>query len=246
MNREQRQRGEEVEAAQRFFHRHFGAVPEFEDLPTNSVPDLCALFEGKRIGIELTKALDPNAAARDSFTESVLRTAKLRHEALDGLPGRVTVSLRHNYNPGHHQRNHVGDALGDLVATLWASLEGVTIIRPDAMPPVLAELLTEVRAFATEATTSTHWDTVTAGSVQPINNERLQPIIDNKNRKLADYRKMGCDELWLLIYARPLKPAESWDAATGFYPAQLQSSFDRTFFCDFWRSIELGAGSVSR
>lgn len=246
MNREQRQRAEELEAAQHFFHRHFGVVPEFEDLPTNSVPDLCALFEGKRIGIELTKALDRDTAARDSFTESVLRTAKLRHEALGGLPGRVTVSLQRDYNPDDHLRNAVGAALGDLVATRWVSLDGVTIIDPDAMPLPLAGLVTEVRAFATEGATSTYWDTPTVASVQPINNERLQPVIDCKNRKLADYRKMGCDELWLLIYARPLKSAEMWDAATGFDPAQLQSGFERTFFCDFWRSIELGAGGVSR
>ncbi|WP_315386265.1 hypothetical protein [uncultured Stenotrophomonas sp.] len=242
---ESEQRMDELENATRFFLRHFGTVPVFEDLPTNSRPDLCALFEGKRIGIEMTMAVDSDAAVHDSFAERVLQAAKDQHAARQKdrqhLHGRVIVTLQSGYNPRTARRNSVGALLGDLVADRWPVGKEVAILHPDDMHPEVAGVFKEVRAFSSEGATSTQWETATAWSVQPISVERLQPIIDKKNRLIADYRRMECDELWLLIYARAGKIAEAWDEAVGFDPTELQSAFDRTFFYDFWRSHELPA-----
>jgi len=235
------QRREELENAEDFFRRHFGIVPVFEALPLNSRPDVCVLFQGKRIGIELTRALDRDTAKHDSFAQRVLQAAKVQHASRSGVHGRVTVSLQQGCNPDNIERNNVGAMLGDLVADQWPTGRNIAIIQPEGMPPKVSEVFSKVVAFCNEGAISTRWETDKSFSVQPISVERLQPIITKKNAKLADYRRMGCDELWLLIYARPLKIAEQWDFAAGFDPSELISGFDRTFFYDFWRSLELPA-----
>lgn len=246
MTREELQRKEELEWAARFFHHHFGQVPEFENLPTNSRPDVCVRFNGKRVGIELTRAINPVQAVFDTFTKSLLGAARARHLKLGGLHGRVTVSFRHRFNPNAYHRKKLGIELGEVVAARWTDSDDLTIITPSDLSPELRALVTEVRAFGHQGATFAHWNTPTAARVQPINAQTLQPIIDAKAAGLSDYWTMDCDEIWLLIYARFGKTAEIFDAAAGFDPCALRSGFDRTFFYDSWRSQELAAGSSMR
>lgn len=244
MTREQLQREEEREWVTRFFIHHFNQAPEFEPLPTNSRPDVCVRFNGKRIGIELTRAVDDSHARYDTFRESFLKAASTRHAALKGLHGRITVSFRHCFDPSSYHRKTLGTELGQIVSDRWTKLDGVTIISSAALPPSLRKLITEVRAFVHEGATSAVWTSAVATEVQPIDVQTLQPIINNKAKHLSDYRKMGCDEVWLLIYARFDRAAEVFDEVAGFDPCALQSDFDRTFFYDVWRCHELAVGAI--
>lgn len=243
MTPEESQRKEELECTLNFFRHHFGQVPEFEPLPTNSRPDVCVHFQNKRIGIELTRAIDSTKAVVDSFSAAFLDAARIRHAELGGLPGRVSVSFRHKFNPNVYHRKDLGTELGEIVASLWKAADGLVIIRPEDLPPKLREIVTEVRAFGHEGATYAHWTTVVSAWVQGITAEKLQPIIEKKEKELPAYQQMGCDELWLLIYARVGKSAEVFDEARGFDPSQLRSNFHRTFFYDWWRSKELATAT---
>lgn len=244
MTREELQREEEREWVTRFFLHHFDQSPKFEPLPTNSRPDVCLRFNGKRVGIELTRAIDDSRARHDTFGKSFLKAASMRHAALKGLHGRVTVSFRHGFDPNTYHRRALGNELGQIVADQWTELAGVTVISSAALSPRLRELVTEVRAFVHEGATFADWTSAVAARVQPIDVQTLQPIINNKAKHLSDYRKMGCDEVWLLIYARLGRAAEIFDEVAGFDPSSLQSDFDRTFFYDVWRCHELAVDAI--
>jgi hypothetical protein len=239
MNREELQRREEVEYAARFFKRHFGLVPEFESLPTNSRPDVCVSFGGKRIGIELTRAVNEDQAVFDSFAGYLLDAARERYAELGGLPGMVMVSLRPKFSVRGVRGQALGIELAENVAALWRDPAGTTIIRGDRLSPAVGRVVSQVQAYRVEGARSTYWQSPIAAWVQGITVDRLQPIINRKGDELNVYRRMNCDEYWLLIYARAGKSAEMFDEADGFDSGALTSPFDRTFFYDFWRSKEL-------
>jgi hypothetical protein len=239
MNREELQRREELEYAARFFNHHFGLVPQFENLPTNSRPDVCVSFEGKRIGIELTRAVDEEQAVFDSFAGYLLDAARARYAELGGLPGMVMVSLRPKFPVRGLRGQALGVELAQNVAALWREPTGTTIIPGARLSPAVRRVVSQVRAFPAQGSRTTAWQSPIAAWVQGITVDRLQPIINRKSEELNVYRQMKCDEYWLLIYARPGKSAEIFDEAHGFDSAALTSQFDRTFFYDFWRSKAL-------
>ena len=245
MTREEEQRQEERAHAAGFFRRHFGSMPEFEDLPTNSKPDVCVRFDGKRIGIELTRAVDPVRAIFDSFNADVLKAARARYAELGGFAGMVMVSLRHHYVIKGVNRRALGVQLGEDVARLWTDPGQLQIIKSEELSPDVGRVIREVRAFQSSDAQHTHWQVPVATWVQGITADLLQPIINRKAVELPVYRQMPCDEHWLLIYARIGKAAEVFDEAHGFDSSALMSPFDRTFFYDGWRSKELGTPSQS-
>ena len=245
MNREESQRKEELEYTARFFRYHFGLVPEFENLPTNSRPDVCVKFGGKRIGIELTRAVDKDQAVFDSFASYMLDAAQTRYAELGGLPGKVMVSLRPRFTVRGVRGQALGIELAQDVAALWQNPSGTTIIPGERLSPRVGRVVREIRAFPVEGAQSTLWQSPIAAWVQGITNDRLQPIIGKKGEELDVYRQMGCDEYWLLIYARLGKSAEIFDEAHGFNSDALTSPFDRTFFYDCRRSKELALGGVT-
>ena len=59
---------------------------------------MCVGFGGKRIGIELTRAVDEQQAVFDSFAGYLLDAARARYTELGGLPGMVMVSLRPKFS----------------------------------------------------------------------------------------------------------------------------------------------------
>lgn len=239
MNREEQQRREEQEHVARFFLRHFGYVPQFAKLPTNSRPDVCVQFEGKRVGIELTRAVDSARAVFDTYCAAMLSGARARFAELNGLPGMIMVSMLAKYDPKNAKAYDIGVQLAQDVAAQWIDPAGVTIIERHQLSPVVARVVNSARAFAVQSALATDWQSPVTAWVQGITNERLQPIIDSKAADLPEYRKMGCDEYWLLIYARVGKAAEIFDESHGFDRSTLVSPFDRTFFYDGWRSITL-------
>lgn len=242
MNREEQQRWEELRQVVGFFRKHFDHDPQFEQLPTNSRPDVCVRFEGRRIGIELTRAVDPVRAVFDTYSDALLRGARVRFAELDGRHGTVMVSMRPKYDPKAAKAYDLGLQLAADVAAHWIDPSGINVIEGRQLSPAVARVVSGARAFAVDGMKETKWSAPVASWVQGITNERLQPIIDSKVADLAQYREMGCDAYWLLIYARVGKAAEVFDTALGFDSSTLASPFDRTFFYDGWRSIELAAG----
>jgi hypothetical protein len=241
VTREAAQRAEELQYAANFFSRHFGHVPPFEPLPPNSRPDVCVHFEGKRVGIEMTGAPDSKQAVYDTFAAGLLEGAKERHESLGGMPGGVMVSLRPRFTTAGKFAKALGEKLGEAMTELWLNREVTTVIDSDRLPGDLAGIITRITAFPVEGAKATHWQAPMASWVQGISAETLQPVICRKAKKMEAYRAMGCDELWLLIYAKP-KSSEMFDLVHGFHPAQLHSPFARTFFADPWRTLELATG----
>lgn len=135
----------------------------------------------------------------------------------------------------------LGVELAQLVASLWPDHSKRLVIEPMKLPPALARFVTSVSAYSSVASTGTHWQSPVAAWVRGITVDLLQPIIDRKANELSAYREMGCDEYWLLIYARVGKSAEMLDEAQGFDRHALISPFDRTFYYDAWRTIELAS-----
>lgn len=200
---------------------------------------MCVSFGGKRIGIELTRAVDEDQAVFDSFAGYLLDAARARYAELGGFPGMVMVSLLPKFSVRGLRGQALGVELAQNVAALWREPAGTTIIRGERLSPAVGRVVSQVRAFPVEGARSTLWQSPIAAWVQGITVDRLQPIINKKGEELNVYRQMKCDEYWLLIYARLGKSAEIFDEAYGFDGGALTSPFDRTFFYDFWRSREL-------
>lgn len=188
--------------------------------------------------MELTRAVDDDQAVYDSFAEDMLEAARVRHAELDGLPGMAMVSLLPGFSTRGIYGKTLGVDLGQDVAKCWTDPTETTVIQSKQLSPSLARIVRQVTAFSVDGAQSTHWQAPMATRVQGITADVIQPIIDRKARKLHLYERMGCDELWLLIYARP-RSAEMFDEATGFHRSQLSSPFGRTFFYDPWRIHEL-------
>ena len=239
MNREELQRREEVEYTIRFFKHHFGLVPKLESLPTNSRPDVRLNFEGKRIGIELTRAVDEAQAVFDSFAGHLLNAARAEYARLGGFRGTVMVSLRPQFDTKGLRGRALGVELAQSVAALWREPVGTTMIQGEQLSPAVRQAVSQVQALPQDGEGPTSWLSPVAAWVQGITVDRLQPIINRKGEELSAYRQMNCDEYWLLIYARTGKAAEMFDEADGFDGGTLTSPFDRTFFYDVWRSKEL-------
>ncbi|ALN90170.1 hypothetical protein LG3211_1194 [Lysobacter gummosus] len=175
----------------------------------------------------------------DSFADYLLDAARTRYAELGGNTGMVMVSLRPRFAVRGLRGQALGVELAQDLAVLWREPSGTTIIRGEQLSQAVRRVVSQVRAFPVEGAQSTVWQSPISAWVQGITVDRLQPIIDKKGVELGVYRQMGCDEYWLLIYARQGKSAEIFDEAYGFDSSALTSPFDRTFFYDCWRSKEL-------
>lgn len=237
------QRLEEMHTFTNFFFDRFGVRPEFLERPTNAVPDLAVRFDGKIIGVEATTLVHDNGlAAADSQSYQFLCQTKATFDSLGGFPGYFAVSFRSEAAIRRIDRETVGAMLAREV------LEGTKggddeFIELEVFSPAVAQCVKSVRCVLTPHERGSFWTAPVATWVAGLSNAALQARISAKEAKLAEYRKAGFNEYWLLIYARVGKRAETFDNSTEYEPALLSSQFDRTFFYNYWRNDELGVAS---
>ncbi len=71
------------------------------------------------------------------------------------------------------------------------------------------------------------WRTCRGGSVYS-SEEFLQTALDRKEKRVADYRSNGCDDIWLILVVPRLAPSSFMDEPSSQHI--FTSSFDRAFF----------------
>jgi hypothetical protein len=213
-----------------------------EILREGEAPDFTLSIDGRTVGVEVTQIQkSPAERTRQSYLQEVIRRAREDYAAAGALPR--SVSLHFN---DHAPR--AGDSRRDLASEISAHVAG----QPDdaevhthkwpQLPELMARNLWSLTFWRTEAPVI--WQSVEATWVAPFTVELFQERVDAKHEKLETYREGGFDELWLLIGASQLNPAQRFDWHASFDPGKIRSRFDRTVFCDGWRTFELGQGST--
>jgi hypothetical protein len=96
---------------------------------------------------------------------------------------------------------------------------------PGAIPDQVEELYI-IRPARPDA--ESLWGVSRAGTVPDLTRDRIQETIDEKNAKLAEYRRR-CEEVWLLLVAHGFSPATDLRLAEGFAET-FTFGFDRVFY----------------
>lgn len=215
----------------------------------NARPDFHFTRRGRRIALEVVRAIDnPVARGRGAVNdiERVLGTL-LREASI-----RVDVKLRLSEGEaavlhGRADRGRVieanAHAIVKLAREVAAAQEMVfrrfttrTPVRPlrrgiddPRRLPMLGIDLVDTVMIRPHAETNV----AVKGSAQPWGAGLIQKVIDDKNRKLATYRKTGDEEYWLLVVGS-VGRASNFDVSVT-EGVTFESDFDRTLFLELWQ-----------
>ena len=205
-------------------------------------PDFTLSIDSRTVGVEVTQIQkSPAERARQSYLQEVIRRARDDYAAV-GAPPRC-VSLHFS---DHAPR--AGDSRRDLAREISAHLAGqpddaeVHTQRRSQFSTVMARNVESVTFWRTDEPVI--WQSIEATWVAPFTAAHFQERVDAKHEKLDSYRDRGFDEIWLLIGAGQTNPAQRFDWHASFDPGEIRSRFDRTVFCDGWRTFELGQRST--
>jgi hypothetical protein len=197
-------------------------------------PDCAIELHGTRIGVEVTQ-VQKDEAQRARFTR-VRDLVEQARNTYTNAGGRSRVVHFHLNSRESFRIDRV--ALGKRIARLLLTLgdEDVAITGRD----VPSDLSAFVWGMTTHVASQELWYPSQATWVAPFTVELFQERIDAKRRKLQTYRSKEYAEVWLLICADMANPATQFDNHVDFDPTQVESPFDRTYFCNGWQSFRLG------
>lgn len=221
-------------------------------------PDFLVDLEGRRVGIEVTRLYirgnkskaHPRPGGRpllqevESITNQIVSKARkiyfdagyplLKSEiwfsdqiALDKKKGDQIAELI-----AHQIRSM---SLQDSQAVAWRSFEDENEEHPlsDLIDTIHTQRVPEYHDDQWKDRFA-QWTVARPSLVAPLTPKRLQGEIDEKAKKIDDYRKRACiEEIWLLIFADRTQPSQRFFVTPDFPQDSLSSRFTKTFYCDF-------------
>src|SRR5688572_12715734 len=100
--------------------------------------------------------------------------------------------------------------------------------RPDRPGPLLS-VIALVHALGVPSRDMAHRTVPRAGWVAPLTVDALQLRVDEKAKRLPEYREHA-RENWLVIVSDGMKPSQLFEVPSGFQLEKVSSPFDRTYF----------------
>lgn len=194
-------------------------------------PDFLLELDGRQIGLELTEVFVPalpgafTAQARESTISRVVDEAMLLYETRGGRPLFVGIGIPSNADLRGIKRSQTADALATLVLSLAPS-PGETV---EWKPPAAGNpLLSHIAFLIVRAQEVSCWWAPQGALIAPLTEPTLQARIDEKAKKLNDYRAVAA-EVWLLLAIEGLAPSQLFDLNATIRSDALRSPFNRTF-----------------
>ena len=222
--------------AERFFLERFVEASGLsaEVVEERERPDFLIRFEGRLVGVEVTRMLvshDANGLlpqAQESISDRIVSRARHIYESSGACPAHVSVCFSQRHELRQINRDSVAQELSVLVADMnlaeWKRVDW----RP-GRSGLLADVISFVHALGVPERTMAHWTVARAGWVAPVSVDALQSRVDEKAKRLSSYGN-ELKEIWLLIFADGMKPSQLFEVRADFEPAKVVSPFDRTFF----------------
>lgn len=239
-------------AAQRKKDRERGFVSAFlklSNLPARileerEAPDFILEVEGRSVGLEVTEVFRGSNGGPEQprQTESVINEIILRarrvYEDRGGKPLHVSIGFHSRGEMRHVSRTEAADKLATFLLELDPPVDQVVEWRRRAIDPdALPEQIAFISVIAVPVPTMAHWWAPQAGWVAPLVAELLQPSINEKSRKIAQYR-CAVPEVWPLLAIEGRSPSQLFEPSSEV--PTVASPFDRTYLIStFPRTFEL-------
>jgi len=196
-------------------------------------PDFVVCIDGRIVGVEVTQLFITHGAngrlpqAQESISDRIVLRARETYEACGGPPAHVSV-LFASRELRQIDRNNIAAQLASLVRgmnlTEWKRVDW----RPEC-PESLGGAISLVHALGVPSREMAHWTAARAGWVAPLTADALQLRVDEKAKRLAEYRS-DVGENWLLIFADGMKPSQLFEVPLDFQAENVSSPFERTYF----------------
>lgn len=222
---------------------HFkGVCPLFPDgeIEKSEKPDFVVHSQDNLLGIEHTEIFQPGPTdgtslqAQDNIVQKVVSKAKNLYLEGHSQPLLVQVLFNHNTKLGRKDVDRLAERIVHLV--IMTPIEPgnpITLKRNRENSECFPNEIVMLHIYAHPNGKVNKWRSSSAGWIPEITPEYLQEIIDQKEKKLDNY-KSKCSEIWLLIVADDLRNPSSVDLTKLALAHQYSTRFNRVFF--FWNS----------
>jgi len=153
--------------------------------------------------------------------------ARRRYEERGGKPLHVSIGFVSRADMRHVSRSDAADEIASFLLDLDPPIGKLVNWQRRAVnreaPP---EQLVFMNVLAVPDPAMAHWGAPRAGWVAPLSADFLQPYVDEKSRKFAQYRRVS-EEVWLLLAIEGKAPSQLFEPS-GEIPV-VTSPFDRTY-----------------
>lgn len=229
---------------ERFFEN---AALTAEIVENREAPDFIVRFEGRTIGVEITRLFIGHTTPRDlkqaqeSISTSIVARAQQLYQASGARPVHLTVCFAPRRDLRKMNRNSTAEALFTFVRSLNLLVGQRAEWRPEELDGPLPVEISYINALGVPSFEMAHWSVARAGWAAPLTTDALQVRVDEKSQRLSAYQK-AIDENWLIIVAEGTKPSGLFYLDSHFDASNILSSFSRTFFYSYSNKevIELG------
>ena len=220
----------ELYLAERFLPELFKGQHYTVSQPAPPLSDMIIYVGNKRIGIEMTALiLDESIRRQESDQDSILREAQILFEKKYQLPLHVSVTFNKTANWDKPNRNQIAAFIAKTIIDSVSKnpellqCQSTFGIRID---DIENQYICTIDIYYSHSLTIPCWTAITSFWVPNLPIDKVQNIIDRKNKNVTGYLR-GCDEVWLLILETG-SPSSYFDNFDDLQKATFQSSFSRT------------------
>ena len=232
MRAEQRKKQHERFLLDRFLD---AAKLQAEVTEEREAPDFIIRFEGRSIGVEITKLFISHDTGRilpqaqEALSSRIVSHAQQLFQASGARPAHVTVCFGPGCDLRSLNRDHTAAKLASFVQGLHLSEWQRVDWRPEELDGQLPNEISFVHALGVPKSEMAHWGVARAGWVAPLTAGVLQSRIDEKTARLIKYKKKVLEN-WLVVVADRTKPSQLFDVRVEFDARSISSPFSRSFF----------------
>jgi len=203
--------------------------------PHQERPDVVVKTAQARIGIEVTRILNPELRRNESECDQMIEAARELYEkrSLPHLHVSVHVTGEKVFTRSNRQR--FASALADVVAANVPQANELQEVENDCNNPAAFPYeIDSILILRNRALTRNYWNAGKAGFILEDFTDRLQAVIDQKESRIGGY-DTDCSELWLLIVAENDNPSAAFDPSPATLSHSYTSSFHRVFILNLFQ-----------
>ncbi|GAA3982891.1 hypothetical protein [Hymenobacter antarcticus] len=220
----------ELYLLERFLPQLFGAKSYSLLQPAPPLPDVLIQVDGRKIGIEMTALiLNEQAREREANQDAILIEAQRIFEKKHQLPLQVTVDFFEAVNWRNLDRKSVAALVAEAVGTCVLEVKEMPQYQIHFDVTIDSFIHSHIRGisvFYLDTLTQPCWSPITTFWVPDAPFEKIQEIINRKNKNVSGYLA-GCDEVWLLMLETG-SPSSSFHRFEKLQELAFASAFTRT------------------
>ena len=216
-------------------------------------PDFLVRLDGREIGVELTRLFVPHRTnthppqANESSSDRFVLHAQRLYQESAGPPVHVRVCFAPRCNLTALNRDGQKAAtLSTFVRKLDLGPGQVVDCGPEECDRAqLPKEISFVHALGVPDCGMARWVVARAGWAAPLTIEALQSRIDEKSKRLNQYKEVVAEN-WLIVVSDGTRPSQLFTTPSILDASQVSSPFSKTFYFGYpdRAIIELGASAT--